>query len=152
MQLRKSRIFYKSSLGKFSPYCKAQGRFCRLLLTTLKSDDFLVDADVATRTTIAVDKKLAVIQTFDVVGREIFGAKFEPTTLKEFSLRAAFKLFFGKNSVVAKSLGSRIIGNVDLIYVRKQPSLTNFGRTAVQLNILPQHLQQQAGLLKRSYL
>ena len=48
-----SRLFYINNFGhcdedKFSPYCKAHGRFCRLLLTTLKSDDFLVDADVAT--------------------------------------------------------------------------------------------------------
>ena len=67
----------------------------------------------------------------------------KPTTLKEFALRALYRLTFGQNSTIARSLGQN---DGQLIYVRKQPELTEFGKIISKEFCLPQDLQNQASV------
>ena len=62
------------------------------------------------------------------------------TTLKEFALRAIYRLTFGENSTIARSLGQN---DGQLIYVRKQMQLTEFGKIILKEICLPQDLQRQ---------
>lgn len=91
-------------------------------------------------TKIRIDKNLRLVQTFDVREGQLVGAKSELTTLKEFCLRATYRLFFGENSTIARSLEQK---NGDLIYVRKKPQMTEFGKTISDDKHLPVHLQHQ---------
>ena len=97
-------------------------------------------------TKIKVDNNLKDIQTIDVTGNKIFGGKFECTTLREICMRAVYKMFFGQNLVICQRLG---IENNDIIYVRKQPLVTNFGRFILAENYLPSQLHFQVNLMQK---
>ena len=75
-----------------------------------------------------------------VVTNDCKGQMNSATTLKEFALRAIYRLTFGENSTIAKSLGQN---DGQLIYVRKQTQLTEFGKIILKEICLPQDLQNQ---------